>query len=119
MLLTDPAVQYWSCVAAILATLAALVLWNRVRGPWAVRALSRLALLLGGYLTTAVAVLVSVNIAYGGLVVSVDDLFADLNPPAGHHGGGHHHGPPAPALVPAPDPAGSAGAARPARQVRP
>jgi hypothetical protein len=51
--------------------------------------------------------------------VSVDDLFADLNPPAGHHGGGHHHGPPAPALVPAPDPAGSAGAARPARQVRP
>ena len=88
MLLTDPAVQYWSCVVAILATLAALMLWNRVRGPWAVKALSRLGLLLGGYVTTAVAVLVSVNIAYGGLVVSVDDLFADINPPMNHY---HHH----------------------------
>lgn len=91
MLLTDPAVQYWSCVIAILATLAVLILWNRVRGPRVVRGLSRFGLLAGGYATTAVAVLVSVNIAYGGLVVSVSDLFADINPPMGHYG--HHtHG---------------------------
>jgi len=88
MLLTDPALQYWSCVVAILATLAVLMLWNRVRGPLVVKGLSRLGLLLGGYLATAVAILVSVNIAYGGLVVSVSDLFADINPPMGqfHHG---------------------------------
>lgn len=89
MLLTDPAVQYWSCVVAVLATVAVLMLWNRVRGPRAVRLLSRCGLLLGGYLATAVAVLVSVNIAYGGLVVSVDDLFADINPPMGQYR--HHH----------------------------
>jgi hypothetical protein len=89
MLLTDPAVQYWSCVVAVLATLAVLMLWNRVRGPRVVKGLSRFGLLLGGYVTTAVAVLVSVNIAYGGLVVSVDDLFADINPPMGQFM--HHH----------------------------
>jgi len=91
MLLTDPALQYWSCVVAILATLAVLMLWNRVRGPLVVKGLSRLGLLLAGYLTTAVAILVSVNITYGGLVVSVSDLFADLNPPMGQFQ--HRHGP--------------------------
>jgi hypothetical protein len=89
MQLTDPAVQYWSCVVAVLATLAVLMLWNRVRGPVFVKGLSRVGLLLGGYLATTVAVLVSVNIAYGGLVVSVDDLFADINPPTGQYM--HHH----------------------------
>jgi hypothetical protein len=120
MLLTDPAVQYWSCVVAVLATLAALMLWNRVRGPRAVRALSRLGLLLGGYAATAVAVLVSVNIAYGGLVVSVDDLFADINPPMGQYL--HHHrscgsaatGPSASASAVAPAPAVPADPAVPA-----
>lgn len=92
MLLTDPAVQYWSCVAAVLATLAVLMLWNKVRGPRALKVLSRAGLLVGGYFATAVAVLVSVNIAYGGLIVSVSDLFADLNPPMGHFGH-HKHGP--------------------------
>ena len=96
MLLTDPAVQYWSCVVAILATAAVLMLWNKVHGPLVVRGLSRLGLLVGGYVATAVAVLVSVNIAYGGLIVSVSDLFADVNPPMGqylNHGGcGHGHG---------------------------
>jgi hypothetical protein len=83
MLLTDPALQYWSCVAAVLASGAVLALWNKVHGPIVVKGLSRFGLLLGGYLTTAVAVLVSVNIAYGGLIVSVSDLFADVNPPMG------------------------------------
>lgn len=88
MLLTDPALQYWSCVVAILATIAVLMLWNKVQGPSVVKGVSRVGLLLGGYVTTAVAVLVSVNIAYGGLIVSVSDLFADVNPPMGqfmHH----------------------------------
>ncbi|HET9168200.1 MAG TPA: hypothetical protein VFN97_02155 [Actinospica sp.] len=90
MLLTDPALQYWSCVTAILATIAVLMLWNKVHGPAPVKVLSRVGLLLAGYLTTAVAILVSVNIAYGGLIVSVSDLFADVNPPMGqftHHAG--------------------------------
>lgn len=126
MLLTDPALQYWSCVAAILATVAALVLWNRVQGPKAVRVVSRVGLLLGGYLTTAVAILVSVNIAYGGLIVSVSDLFADVNPPMGQFmhagcggpgggGGMHGGGPGAPGgAVPHPQPTtGVAAAAEP------
>jgi len=90
MLLTDPAVQYWTCVVAILTTVAVLMLWNKVRGPLVVKGLSRLGLLVGGYVATAVAVLVSVNIAYGGLIVSVSDLFANVNPPMGqfaNHGG--------------------------------
>jgi hypothetical protein len=98
MLLTDPAVQYWTCVVAILTTFAVLMLWNKVRGPLVVRGLSRFGLLIGGYTATAVAVLVSVNIAYGGLIVSVSDLFANVNPPMGQFanhggcGGGHDHG---------------------------
>ena len=90
MLLTDPAVQYWTCVVAILTTVGVLMLWNKVRGPLVVKGLSRLGLLVGGYVATAAAVLVSVNIAYGGLIVSVSDLFANVNPPMGqfaNHGG--------------------------------
>jgi hypothetical protein len=100
MLLTDPALQYWSCVTAIIATIAVLMLWNKVQGPAPVRVLSRVGLLLAGYLTTAVAILVSVNIAYGGLIVSVSDLFADVNPPMGqfmHHDCKQHQHAAAPA----------------------
>jgi hypothetical protein len=103
MLLTDPALQYWTCVAAILATIAVLTLWNRVQGPAFVKVLSRVGLLLVGYLTTAVAILVSVNITYGGLIVSMSDLFADVNPPMGQFmrhdgckGNPAHHAVPAP-----------------------
>ena len=39
-------------------------------------------MLIGSYLAVAVAVLVSLNIAYGGLI-------ANLHPPTGGH---HHHG---------------------------
>jgi uncharacterized membrane protein YgcG len=87
MSLTSTALQICTIVIAVLSTIAALLLWNRVRGPKAVRALSRMVLLAGGYLTAAVAVLVSVNIAYGGLIVSVSDLFSNLNPPQGPHFG--------------------------------
>ena len=87
MLLTSTALQITTIVVAVLATIAVLLLWNRVRGPRAVRGLSRVALLCTGYATTAVAVLISVNIAYGGLIVSVSDLFSNLNPPQGTHFG--------------------------------
>lgn len=93
MQLTSPALQITTIAAAVAATLAALLLWNRVRGPRPVRVLCRIILMAGGYAATAAAVLVSVNIAYGGLIVSVDDLFGNLDPPAGHHLGRPHRHP--------------------------
>jgi hypothetical protein len=92
MRLTTPAVQYGTIIAAVVATFAVLLLWNRVRGPLAARVLARCGLLLGSYLATAVAVLISVNIAYGGLIVSVGDLFGDPNAvPVSATGHGHRH----------------------------
>jgi hypothetical protein len=94
MLLTSTSLQVSTIVVAVLATVAVLLLWNRVRGPRPVRAMTRVLLLSSGYATTAVAVLVSVNIAYGGLIVSVSDLFSNINPPQGTHFGhpGRHPG---------------------------
>ena len=94
MLLTSTSLQIATIVVAVLATIAVLLLWNRVRGPRPVRVFSRVALLTGGYAATAVAVLISVNIAYGGLIVSFSDLFSNLNPPQGTHFGhpGQHPG---------------------------
>jgi hypothetical protein len=97
MRLTSPDTRDLSIAVAVLATIAVLALWNRVRGPRPVRVLTRFGLLLAGYAATAVAVLVSVNIAYGGLIVSLSDLFADLNPPASHHHAGRVHPSPPPA----------------------
>jgi hypothetical protein len=85
MVLTSTALQVATIGAAVAATLAALLLWNRVRGPRPVRALARFGLLTGGYAATAVAVLISVNIAYGGLIVSMSDLFSDVNTIPGPH----------------------------------
>ena len=92
MLLTSTSLQVSTIVVAVLATIAALVLWNRVRGPRAVRVASRAGLLLGGYAATAVAVLISVNIAYGGLIVSWSDLFSNVNPPTMQHTKHSGHG---------------------------
>jgi hypothetical protein len=85
MLLTSTSLQILTVALAVLSTIAALLLWNRVRGPRPVRVASRMGLLLGGYAATAVAVLISVNIAYGGLIVSWSDLFSNVNPPMMHH----------------------------------
>jgi hypothetical protein len=93
MSLTSPATQTYTAIAAVVFTIAVLVLWNRVRGPRAVRFATRAGLLTGCYLVTAAAVLVTVNIAYGGLIVSVGDLFSDPNQPMGGHGGHHAHPP--------------------------
>ena len=85
MLLTSTSLQILTVGLAVASTVAALLLWNRVRGPRAVRVASRFGLLAGGYLATAAAVLISVNIAYGGLIVSWSDLFSNINPPMVPH----------------------------------
>lgn len=85
MQLTSPALQITTIAIAVAATLAVLLLWNRLPGPRPVRVGFRIILMAGSHAATAVAVLVSVNIAYGGLIVSMDDLFANLDPPVGHH----------------------------------
>jgi hypothetical protein len=95
--LTSRSLQVLTIVMAIVATIAPLVWWNRMRGPRPIRWAGRMGLLLVGYALTTVAVLVSVNIAYGGLIVSWGDLLA--NPHAARHfarhGGGNwqHHVP--------------------------
>ena len=85
MELTSPALQITTIAVAVVATLAVLLLWNRLPGPRPVRVVFRIILMAGSHAATAVAVLVSVNIAYGGLIVSVDDLFGNLDPPVGQH----------------------------------
>jgi hypothetical protein len=95
--LTSSTFQWLTIFAAILFTVAVIFFWNRVRGPRPVKVASRIGLLTAGYLTAAVAVLVSINIAYGGLIATWGDLFANLNPPPGnwhpHYRHGHGHGP--------------------------
>jgi len=98
MSLTGQPFKWLTIVIAIIATLAIIVFWNRIRGPRPVRLAGRAALLATGYLTTAVAALVSVNIAYGGLVASWSDLIDNLMPPQNtwqHSNHYRHHGPPA------------------------
>jgi hypothetical protein len=87
VLLTSPTLQVCAIAAAALTTCATLLLWNRVRGPQALRWMARITLLAGSYAATALAVLLTVNILYGGLIVSVDDLFSDPHAKPMHHGG--------------------------------
>ena len=69
--------QTTTVVLAVLAALATWLLWNRVRGPRAVRVLQRTTLLVFGELMAAMAILVWVNISSGGLVVSWQDLLGN------------------------------------------
>ncbi len=79
MSLTSPEFRALTIAAALLATTATMLLWNRVvGGSRAVRVTSRLGLLVASYILTAVAVLVSINIAYGGLIASWGDLLNNL-----------------------------------------
>jgi hypothetical protein len=82
--LTGSTFQWLTICAAIVVTIAVIVLWNRIRGPRPVKLAGRVGLLTAGYLTAAVAILVSINISYGGLIASWGDLFANLNPPPGN-----------------------------------
>jgi len=79
MNLTSTSFQLLTIAVAVVATAALVLLWNRVPGKPVVRFGQRLLLLVLGNGLTAVAVLVSINIAYGGLVVSFSDLFADTS----------------------------------------
>ncbi|QMU67426.1 hypothetical protein [Streptacidiphilus sp. P02-A3a] len=87
MQLTSGTLQFTTIAVAVLVTCGAVLLWNRVRGPRPLRALARVGLLAGSYAATALAVLISVNIAYGGLIVSVSDLFSDPNATPVRHAG--------------------------------
>jgi hypothetical protein len=90
MSLTGTPFQILIIATAILATVGAVLLWNRVRGPRVVRVLSRIGLLLSGYALSAVAVLVSINIAYGGLIATWSDLSDNMSAHGmGQHGGRH------------------------------
>jgi hypothetical protein len=79
MTLTSPAFRALTIAAAVLATAITAALWNQVRGRRTIRTLARLGLLMVSYVLTAIAVLVSINIAYGGLISSWGDLFDNLS----------------------------------------
>jgi enterochelin esterase-like enzyme len=74
---TSGSLQIITIVLAVLAALATWLLWNRMRGPRAVRVLQRAGLLAFGEVMAALAILVWVNIASGGLVVSWQDLLGN------------------------------------------
>lgn len=93
MSLTGSAFQWLTIGAAIVATIAVIGLWNRVGGPRPVKLAGRLALLLACYILAAVAILVSINISYGGLIATWGDLFANLNPAPGNWHPHYRHGP--------------------------
>ena len=67
-------------VAIVLAVLFALgtpLLWNRLPGPRALRVILRLILLVSGQLLATAAILVWINIASGGLIVTWQDLLGN------------------------------------------
>ena len=74
---TSGSLQITTIVLAVLAALATGLLWNRLRGPRSVRLLQRAGLLVFGEVMAAMAILVWVNIANGGLVVSWQDLLGN------------------------------------------
>ena len=80
MTLTSPAFRALTIAAAAGGTVITAALWNRVRGGRGIRLLSRLGLLVLSYGLTAIAVLVSINIAYGGLISTWGDLLDNLRP---------------------------------------
>jgi hypothetical protein len=91
MSLTSHTFQIVTILATLLVTAATLLLWNRVRGPRPLRLLSRLGLLSASYLLAAAAALVSINIAYGGLISGWGELWDNLgSTPSTVHGGSHH-----------------------------
>ncbi len=88
MSLTSTGFQWTMIIATVAVSIATLLLWNRIRGPRAVRLLARSGLLGSSYVLAAVAALVSINIAYGGLISGWAELFDNLGsaPSTAHHG---------------------------------
>lgn len=96
--LTSPSFQLLTILATVAVSVATLLLWNRVRGPRPVRLLSRAGLLGSSYVLAAIAALVSINIAYGGLISGWGELLDNMGstPSVGRHGRcpGHRPGGP-------------------------
>jgi enterochelin esterase-like enzyme len=69
--------QLVTIALALAAAIATALLWNRVPGPRSVRLLARAAILVFGEGMAAIAVLVWLNIANGGLIVSWQDLLGN------------------------------------------
>jgi S-formylglutathione hydrolase FrmB len=103
---TSGSLQWCTIVLAVLAASAVAPLWNRMRGPRAARVAQRGALLVFGELMAATAILVWVNIANGGLVVSWQDLLGNQSTRGGVFAGQ----PGAVTLDPRPEPAARAAA---------
>ena len=88
--------QILTVVLALVAAAATALLWNRVRGPRPVRLLTRAAVLVVGEALASLAILVWLNIANGGLVVSWQDLLGNQSTRggvfAGQAGQSAHYG---------------------------
>ena len=69
--------QLLAIALAFAMALATLLLWNRIPGPRAARTVGRIVLLVGGQLAATAAVLVWINIASGGLIVTWQDLLGN------------------------------------------
>jgi len=81
--LTSSSFQILMIVATLVVTVGTCLLWNRVRGPRPIRWLSRFGLLGTSYALAAVAALVSINIAYGGLISGWAELWDNLKSTGG------------------------------------
>lgn len=73
--------------AAVLALVATVVLWNRLRGPRAVRMAARFGMVVTGQALATVAILAYVNVAYGSFFVSWSDLFGSEDMFGAHFAG--------------------------------
>ncbi|MCW2948391.1 MAG: hypothetical protein JWR24_5108 [Actinoallomurus sp.] len=71
----------------VVIAVATLLLWNRIPGPRAVRIPVRVGFLILGEALATLALLVSLNISYGGLVVSWKDLIGAQSTKGAHLSG--------------------------------
>ena len=81
--------QIVTIVLAVVAAVATAFFWNRLRGPRPVRLFVRAAILVVGEAMAALAILVWLNIANGGLVVSWQDLLGNQSTRGGVFAGQH------------------------------
>lgn len=87
MSLTSTGFEVMAIVAASVMLIATILLWNRVRGPRPVRVASRLGLVIVGEGLATLALLVAINIGYGGLIVSWSDLLGNQSTHGGNFTG--------------------------------
>src|SRR5260370_40091157 len=73
--------------ATIMVALLTFLLWNRIPGPRPIRAAGRLGLMLLGQFLAVTALLVTLNISYGGLIVSWSDLLGRQSAAGAHMSG--------------------------------